>query len=446
MKGITQSIDTVLSIQEKMSQIKCPHCGEIFTVDQSSYSEILSQVRNQAFQQEIHDKLVQTELLHEKELAHEQTKLKQQMQEALIKKDSELEKLKQQISSINQLKQIEILNVESKFKETINHKEQQHQALESKLELLKKDIQSKIQEELSIKEKALLELTSKIQLEKSQAELEKQSLKDNYQIQLKLKDEEIERYKDLKLKQSTKMLGETLEQHCEIVFNRIRMTAFPNAFFEKDNDARSGSKGDYIFKEYDAQGVEIISIMFEMKNEGDETATKKKNDAFLKELDKDRNEKKCEYAVLVSLLEIDSELYNTGIVDVSYQYPKMFIVRPQFFLPIISLLRNAALNALSYKQKAQLMEQQNIDVTQFEKELDAFKYGFARNYQLASDKFKIAIAEIDKTIDHLQKTREALLSSENNLRLANNKAEDLTVKKLVKDNPTMQKKFDEIDN
>jgi len=429
-----------------MSQIKCPHCGEIFTVDQSSYADILSQVRNQSFQQEIHDKLDQMKQLHEKDLVQEQIKLKQQLQDAMLRKDRELEVLKHQLSSSDQAKQLDILNVEKALNETINKKNQELQALENKIKLLDKDTQLKVQEELATKEKALVELANKIELDKKQAELEKQSLKENYLNQLKLKDEEIVRYKDFKLKQSTKMLGETLEQHCDIEFNRIRMAAFPHAVFEKDNDARTRSKGDYIFREFDEQGIEIISIMFEMKNEGDETATKKRNDAFLKELDKDRKEKKCEYAVLVSLLESDSELYNTGIVDVSYQYPKMFVVRPQFFIPIISLLRNAAFNALVYKQEAHAMRQQNIDVTKFEDELSTFKTGFARNYQLASDKFKKAIEEIDKTIDHLQNTKDALVASDRNLRLANNKAEELTIKKLVKNNPTMQKKFEEIDN
>ena len=428
-----------------MNQIKCPHCGEIFTVDQSSYAEILSQVRNQAFQQEIHDKLEQLKQLHEKDLAQEQVKLKQQLQDAISQKDRELETLKNKLSTNDQTKQLEIMSVEKTLNEALSQKNQELQILENKLLLLDKDTQLKVQEELADKEKKFIELSNRLELEKKQAELEKQSLRESYQNSLQLKDKEIERYKDFKLKQSTKMLGETLEQHCEIEFNRIRMTAFPRAIFEKDNDSRTGSKGDYIYKEFDEQGVEIISIMFEMKNEGDETATKKKNDAFFKELDKDRNEKKCEYAVLVSLLESDNELYNTGIVDVSYQYPKMYVVRPQFFLPIISLLRNASLNALKYKREVYAMRQQNIDVTKFEDELNTFKTGFARNYELASDKFKTAIKEIDNTITHLQKTREALLSSENNLRLANSKAEDLTIKKLVKNNPTMQKKFEGID-
>lgn len=282
---------------------------------------------------------------------------------------------------------------------------------------------------------------TQMQLEK---ELIEKSLKEKYETQIKDRESEIDRLRDMKARLSTKMVGETLEQHCETEFNRIRATAFPMAYFEKDNDSRSGSKGDYIFRDLDEAHTEIVSIMFEMKNESDETATKKKNEDFLKELDKDRNEKNCEYAILVSLLEPDSELYNTGIVDVSHRYRKMYVVRPQFFIPIITLLRNAAQNSLKYKTELALVKEQNIDITNFESELDAFKTGFARNYELASKKFKTAIEEIDKTIDHLQKTKEALLGSENNLRLANNKAEDLTVKKLTKGNPTMAVKFSEI--
>jgi len=428
-----------------MSQIKCPHCSEVFTVDQSSYADILSQVRNQAFEQEVHAKLEHYKQLHQKDLINEQNRLQNELNASIQLKNSEIEKLKQELSTIEQSKNMELMRRENELKDAINAKEREFRDLESKLELIDKDNQLELQQKLALKEREIVETKNQLELEKRQAEIEKQSLKEQYKTQLQLKEEEIERYKDFKLKQSTKMLGETLEQHCEIEFNRMRMTAFPLAVFEKDNDASSGSKGDYIFREYDSQGVEIISIMFEMKNEGDETATKKKNENFFKELDKDRNEKKCEYAVLVSLLEADNELYNTGIVDVSYQYPKMFVIRPQFFLPIISLLRNAALNALVYKQEAHLMKQQNIDVTKFEEELTNFKTGFARNYDIASRKFATAIEEIDKTITHLQKTKEALLSSENNLRIANNKAEDLTIKKLVRNNPTMKEKFADID-
>ena len=296
-------------------------------------------------------------------------------------------------------------------------------------------------ERLNDKEKELLSLRAQLADAKNQTQLQAQSLKDNYEIQLKAKDQEIAFYKDLKAKMSTKMLGETLEKHCEIEFNRYRATGFQNAYFEKDNDARTGSKGDYIFREQTADGVEFISIMFEMKNEMDTTATKHKNEDFFKELDKDRKEKGCEYAVLVSLLESDNELYNTGIVDVSYKYPKMYVIRPQFFIPMITLLRNAALNSADYRRQLAEVKSQNLDISHFEDDINDFKAKFGRNYQLASDKFKKAIEEIDKTIDHLQKTKDALLSSENNLRLANDKAQDLTVKKLVKKNPTMAQKF-----
>jgi hypothetical protein len=297
----------------------------------------------------------------------------------------------------------------------------------------------------SNKEKEIAEMRSKLDSLAHQKELELNSVKESHRKELMSKDEAIAFYKDFKAKQSTKLLGESLEQHCEIEFNKIRMTLFKNAVFTKDNDSQSGSKGDFIYREFDDQGTEIISIMFEMKNEGDETATKKKNEHFFKELDKDRNEKKCEYAILVSLLEADNEFYNNGIVDVSYQYEKMYVVRPQFFIPIITLLRNAALNSLKYKQEVALMREQNLDITNFERDLNEFKTGFARNYDLASRKFKTAIEEIDKTIDHPQKTKAALLSSEDNLRLANNKAEDLTIKKLTRKNQTMRSKFEALD-
>lgn len=427
-----------------MNQIKCPNCAEVFTVDQSSYADILSQVRNESYYLEVEAKTEQIKQLHEKELVAEQTKLEQAMQAKLNEKSTEILKLQQDITLREQAKTAELQQRESQLKEAVGQKEQQVKDLQAQISLMDKDSQLKIQEQLSAKEKELIEARNQLELEKKQGELEKQSLKETYQTQLKLKEEEVERYKDFKLKQSTKMLGETLEQHCEIEFNRMRMTAFPRATFEKDNDIKTGSKGDYIYREFDQDGIELISIMFEMKNEGDETATKKKNEAFLKELDKDRIEKKCEYAVLVTLLEADNELYNAGIVDVSYQYPKMYVVRPQFFLPIISLLRNASYNAMEFKREAHLMRQQNIDVTTFEEQLGEFKSGFARNFELASRRFSTAIEEIDKTINHLQKTKDALLSSENNLRLANNKADELSIKKLVKDNPTMQKKFAEL--
>ena len=324
----------------------------------------------------------------------------------------------------------------------IAEKEKRITELSAKMQTLENDKKLELIEANTTKEKEIADLKSKLQLQEKETELEKNSIKEKYEIEIKQKEETIAFYKDFKAKQSTKMVGESLEQHCEIEFNRLRMTAFQNAEFGKDNDAKTGSKGDYIYREYDENGTEIISIMFEMKNEGDETATKKKNEHFFKELDKDRNEKKCEYAILVTMLEADNELYNNGIIDVSYAYDKMYVIRPQFFIPIITLLRNAAMNSLKYKQEVALMREQNIDITNFEEDLNIFKEGFARNYDLASRKFKTAIDEIDKTITHLQKTKDALLSSENNLRLANNKADDLTVKKLVKNNPTMKEKFE----
>ena len=427
-----------------MNQIKCPHCNEVFTVDESSYTEILNQVKNDAFDKEVHNKLESIRVTHEKELLEKETQIKETLNQALNQKVLEVEQLKNQLENSNQKTLNEVLKKEAELKELLNQKEQSLKTLENQIELAKKEAEFHAQTLLSNKEKELQDLKSTLELEKKQSMLDKTNLEQTFTSQLKLKEEEIQQYKDFKLKQSTKMIGESLELHCETQFNTIRMAAFPNATFGKDNDGSSGSKGDYIYRELDNDGVEVLSIMFEMKNEADTTATKKKNKDFLKELDKDRTEKHCEYAILVSLLESDSELYNAGIVDVSYEYPKMFVIRPQFFIPMISLLRNASLNALKYKQEAHLMKQQNMDVTQFENELEIFKTSFSRNYQLASNKFKTAIDEIEKTITHLQKTKEALLSSENNLRIANNKAEDLTIKKLVKNNPTMKAKFDAI--
>jgi hypothetical protein len=331
------------------------------------------------------------------------------------------------------------------LKEQLNNKESEINALRSRLELINKEKEIETEKLNALKEKELSELRTKLEISKREDEIEKHALQEQHKKEVKLLEEQVEQYKDFKARLSTKMVGETLEQHCENEFNNIRMTAFPNATFGKDNDASSGSKGDYIYRETDDAGVEIISIMFEMKNENDTTATKKRNKDFFKELDKDRNEKKCEYAILVSLLEADNELYNNGIVDVSYEYDKMFVVRPQFFIPIISLLRNAALNALEYKQEVALMRQQSVDITNFEEELQSFKDGFARNYDLASRKFQDAIKEIDNSINRLQKVKDALLSSENNLRLANNKADGLTVKKLTKNSPTMREKFKALD-
>ncbi len=438
-----------------MNEIKCPHCQTVFTIDENSYADIVSQVRNKEFAEDVHKQLefAKKQFETEKALAKEQEKRLY---------DEERANFEQKILSLELALKNADVKEEKNVQEALHQKEKEFSALQAELDQLKQQLQfkevelsQKFQEDLHAKERTILELKQAKELQqkeqevqqtalKEKYELELRSKKDQFELELKAKDEAIAFYKDFKAKQSTKMVGESLEQHCEIEFNRLRMTAFPRAEFGKDNDAKTGSKGDYIYREYDENGIEILSIMFEMKNENDETATKKKNEHFFKELDKDRHEKQCEYAILVSLLEADNELYNTGIVDVSYQYPKMYVVRPQFFIPIITLLRNAALNSLQYKQELALMRDQHIDITHFEEDLETFKKGFARNYELASKKFQSAIDEIDKTIKSLEKTKAALLSSENNLRLANHKAEDLTVKKLVKNNPTMKQRFEEL--
>ena len=440
-----------------MNEIKCPHCQTVFTIDENSYADIVNQVRNKEFAEDVHKQLefAKKQFETEKALAKEQEKRLY---------DEERASFEQKILSLELALKNADVKEEKNVQEALHQKEKEFSALQAELDQLKQQLQFKevelslkFQEDLHAKERTILELKQEKELQqkeqevqqtalKEKYELELRSKKDQFELELKAKDEAIAFYKDFKAKQSTKMVGESLEQHCEIEFNRLRMTAFPRAEFGKDNDAKTGSKGDYIYREYDENGIEILSIMFEMKNENDETATKKKNEHFFKELDKDRHEKQCEYAILVSLLEADNELYNTGIVDVSYQYPKMYVVRPQFFIPIITLLRNAALNSLQYKQELALMRDQHIDITHFEEDLETFKKGFARNYELASKKFQSAIDEIDKTIKSLEKTKAALLSSENNLRLANNKAEDLTVKKLVKNNPTMKQRFEELNS
>lgn len=391
-----------------MPEIKCPKCGEVFQVDKSGYAEILAQVRTAEFDREISEK--ERSLKSEREQAVKQARLEEEVRakDTLADKDREILELRHQLESLKTQQKLAV-------REAVSEIERKRDSLNSELEIQK---QKHINEENTLKEK--------------------------YEMQLNLKEEEVQRYKDFKLRLSTKMVGESLEQHCENEFNRLRMTAFPTAYFEKDNDDSKGSKGDYIFREFDADGNEIISIMFEMKNEQDSTSTKKKNEDFFKKLDKDRNTKNCEYAVLVSMLEPESELYNTGIVDVSYQYKKMYVIRPQFFIPIITLLRNAAMNSMAYKRELAIIKNQEIDITNFEENMENFKTGFSRNFRLASDKFQKAIEEIDKTIDHLQKTKNALLSSENNLRLANDKAQDLTIKKLTRGNPTMKAKFDDL--
>jgi len=457
-----------------MQEIKCPHCGKAFQVDEVGYAEILKQVRDSKFDEELHERLVLAEKEKENALELATTKAANELQKAVSSKEAEVQALNASLAAsdaarklavteavaglekerdllANQLEQtkqekraaseLAEAKLASELQKSVSTKDAEIQVLKS--ELAAKEVAEKlaIKEAVSTVEKERDELRSGVERAELEKQLAEKSLKEKYETQIKDRDDMIERLKDLKARLSTKMIGETLEQHCETEFNRIRATAFPMAYFEKDNDAKTGSKGDYIFRDMDENKTEIVSIMFEMKNEGDETATKKKNEDFLKELDKDRTEKECEYAVLVSLLEPESDLYNIGIVDVFHRYPKMYVVRPQFFLQIITLLRNAALNSLKYKTELAVVKAQNVDITNFEAELDDFKAGFGRNYELASKKFMTAIDEIDKTIDHLQKTKEALIGSEKNLRLANDKAQDVTIKKLTRNNPTMAAKF-----
>jgi len=420
-----------------MNEIICPNCTKAFKVDEAGFADILKQVRDHKFEEELRIRLNLAEKDKENAVKLAEANLKNSLQENLAKKDKEIAYLR--------------ANSELDLAKKLADKESTITELKAKND--KADIEKKL---------AVSEATQKIEKERdafannvklivSEKQLLEKSLNEKFYAELKtkddiikMKDDEIALRKDMKLKLSTKMIGETLEQHCEIEFNKLRATAFQKAYFEKDNNAKSGSKGDYIYRETDDFGNEIISIMFEMKNEGDETATKKRNEDFFKELDKDRTEKKCEYAVLVTLLEADNELYNTGIVDVAHKHDKMYVVRPQFFIPIITLLRNAAMNSMKYKTELALVKSQNVDITNFEENINIFKTGFAKNYDLASRQFKTAIQEIDKTIDHLHKTKDALLSSVNNLRLANNKAEDLTIKKLIRGNPTMTTKFEEL--
>ncbi|MBE0600687.1 MAG: DUF2130 domain-containing protein [Firmicutes bacterium] len=398
-----------------MHEIKCPHCGQVFTVDETGYTAILSQVRDAEFHK----------ALSEREA---QIKQAEAAQRELFKATAEKDKA-QSMS--------ELLRDIDRLKAQIEAEERERLLAVTTAVTAQKDA-------LVEKDKLLSQLQNELREAEKDARLREQTLKDQFSAELRAKETEIAFHKDLKLRLSTKMVGETLEQHCETEFNRLRATGFQNAYFEKDNDAKTGSKGDYIYREATADGVEFISIMFEMKNEADTTATKKRNEDFLKELDKDRSEKRCEYAVLVSLLEPESELYNSGIVDVSHKYPKMYVIRPQFFISMITVLRNAALNSVEYRRQLAEVKNQNVDISHFEDDLNDFKSKFEYNYDLASRKFQTAIQEIDKTIDHLQKTKDALLSSENNLRLANNKAQDLSVKRLTKNNPTMQQKFGEL--
>lgn len=420
-----------------MNEIICPNCKKAFKVDEAGYADILKQVRDHQFEEELSKRLALAE--KEKESAVELAKanIKNALQEELAQKDKELAELKAKSNT--------------ELAEKLAKKEAEIAAMKSQIQSAEIQKKLDVSEAIKVIEKERDNLANDLKIKETETQLLEKSIKEQFTNKLivkdetiKMKDDEIARLKDFKQKLSTKMVGETLEQHCETEFNKLRATAFQNAYFEKDNDSRSGNKGDFIYKEIDDAGNEIISIMFEMKNENDETATKKRNEDFFTKLDKDRQEKNCEYAVLVSLLESENEFYNTGIADVSHKFNKMYVVRPQFFIPIITLLRNAAMNSMKYKAELNLMRNQNVDITNFEEKIDAFKKGFAYNYDLASRKFTKAIEEIDKTISHLNKTKEALLSSENNLRLANNKADDLTIKKLTYGNPTMKAKFDEL--
>ncbi len=407
-----------------MHEIRCPKCGEVFQVDESGYAELLSQVRNEAFEEELHKRAKELEDKNKSDIKMAQMQQEKTFAQVISDKDRELankemeiQKLKNQISMGDSEKKLAV-------SEAIRDKDK----------------------EIADINAAVIDLKSQLANQKNESALKEKSLEETYKTQLKLKDEQIEQYKDFKARQSTKMVGESLEQHCQNQFNAIRMTAFPAAYFEKDNKvSETNSKGDFIFRDFD-EGQEFISIMFEMKNEMDTTATKHKNEDFFKELDKDRNEKGCEYAVLVSLLEADNELYNNGIVDVSYKYPKMYVIRPQFFIPMITLLRNAALNSLQYQKELAVVRNQQLDLVNFESNMQEFKDAFGRNYRIASEKFQTAIEEIDKTIDHLEKVKKALQSSENNLRLANDKADDLSIKKLTKNAPSVKKMFDELNS
>ena len=437
-----------------MHEINCPHCKKAFKIDEAGYADILKQVHDEEFHNQVHEKLELADQDKTNALEHQRTKITADLEKEaaadLRVVEIERDKLQSQLTAVETDKRNASLIADGELTKAVQavtaSKELELQGLTAKLSSSGIEQQLAVSTAVNSIQAECNELRSDLKQTKHDKQLSETALKDQHESQLKDRDDQIERLRDFKTKMSTKMVGESLELHCENEFNTVRAMAFPRAVFDKDNDVRSGSKGDYIFRDLDEDGTENVSIMFEMKNESAETASKKKNEDFLKELDKDRNEKGCEYAILVSLLEADSELYNTGIVDVSHRYQKMYVVRPQFFIPIITLLRNASQNSLKYKTELALVREQNLDITTFEDELNEFRTGFARNYELASKKFKTAITEIDKTIDHLQKTKDALLGSENNLRLANNKADDLTVKKLTKGNPTMAKKFTELNN
>lgn len=421
-----------------MQEIKCPRCGEVFQVDESGYAAIVKQVRDSEFAKELQQR--EKAFAAEKEMAVELTAA-----QIRNEKDGEIAELKAKLAGSDADKQAALQEADAQRRLDASRKDAQIEQLRLRLKASEADTRLAVQNAVSQKEATIAELRSEMDKEKLAAQLRAKSAEEQHRLEISQKDEQIAYYRDFKARQSTKMVGESLEQHCLNEFNKIRALAFQRATFEKDNDARSGSKGDFIYRERSEEGIEFISIMFEMKNEMETTATKHRNEDFFRELDKDRREKGCEYAVLVSLLETDSELYNSGIVDVSYRYEKMYVIRPQFFIPLITILRNAALSSLAYRTELEAVRSQNIDITNFENEMNDFKLKFSKNYELSSRKFKEAIDEIDKTISHLQKTKDALLSSVNNLRLANNKAMDLSIKRLTKNNPTMQQKFAELE-
>ena len=423
-----------------MNEIKCPNCGTIFKIDETEYDSIVKQIRDKEFEKEI--SLREQEHTKDKESAIKlaEAHLREELTKQVTERDLEITNLKNELKTKEEQTQSK---VEKEYKDELNKKDLEISELKNKIKLQESKSELEIQKAITEKDKKISDLNSELVVRSKEFELKQNSIKDSYESKLKDKDEQIAYYRDFKAKQSTKMIGESLEQHCSIEFNRLR-PLFKNAYFDKDNDARTGSKGDFIFRDYDDEGNEIVSIMFEMKNEADTTATKHKNEDFFKELDKDRKEKKCEYAVLVTLLEADNDYYNDGIVDVSHLYDKMYVIRPQFFIPLITLIRNLANKSLEYKKELEIIKNQNIDITHFEENINAFKEGFGRNYRLASERFAKAIEEIDKTIDHLQKTKEHLLKTDDNLRLANNKAEDLSIKKLAHNNPTVTKMFEEL--
>ena len=426
-----------------MNEIKCPKCGTVFQINENDYDTIVKQIKEHELDKEI--KRLEEEYKKDKEnsIKLAEANLEKKLKEEITSKDIELTKLKDELKNKEEKTKNEI---EKTYTEKLNNKELEINELKSKIKIQDTENELKIKDALSNKDKEIDKLNSELELNNKEYLLKEKNLKDSYEEKLKNKDEQISYYKDFKAKQSTKMIGESLEVHCQNEFNSLR-PLFKNAYFEKDNDvSKSGSKGDFIFRDYDDDNTEVVSIMFEMKNEADETSTKHKNEDFLKELDKDRKEKNCEYAVLVSLLEIDNDLYNNGIVDMSHKYPKMYVIRPQFFIPIITLIRNLAYNSLSYKKELEIVKNTNIDISHFEENMNNFKEAFGRNYRLASERFKKAIEEIDKTIDHLQKTKEHLLKTDDNLRLANNKADDLSIKKLTNNSETMKKMFEDLED